>query len=71
MTNPIYDYSHDPAAARDHRRRLRAERDLARRLDGDYLYGDLVCGKIFRMSPGRGGGWDVTEWATEWTARSR
>jgi hypothetical protein len=32
--------------------------------DDDYLYAGLVCGKIFRMSPRAGGGFDVSEWAT-------
>ena len=54
----------------DHRRRLRPERRLADDYDGAYLYGDLVCGKMFRLTPAAGGGYTATEFASGFGAYS-
>ena len=32
--------------------------------DGDYLFADYVCGKIFRLEPAGGGTWNRTDFAT-------
>jgi glucose/arabinose dehydrogenase/PKD repeat protein len=32
--------------------------------DGDYLFSDYTCGKIFRLEPAGGGGYTASEWET-------
>jgi hypothetical protein len=32
--------------------------------DGEYLFSDYTCGKIFRLEPAGGGAYTASEWAT-------
>jgi hypothetical protein len=65
MTNPIHAYSHEPSGCYAITGGAFVPKGLwPTSYDDDYLYADLVCGKVFRMSPRAGGGWDVSEWAT-------
>ena len=64
MTNPVHAYSHEPSGCYAITGGAFVPKGIwSSSYDDDYLYADLVCGKIFRMSPAAGGGWDVTEWA--------
>ena len=65
MTNPIHAYSHEPSGCYAITGGAFVPKGIwSASYDDDYLYADLVCGKIFRMSPRAGGGLDVSEWAT-------
>ena len=65
MTNPLHAYSHEPSGCYAITGGAFVPKGIwSASYDDDYLYADLVCGKIFRMSPRAGGGFDVSEWAT-------
>ena len=65
MTNPLHAYSHEPSGCYAITGGAFVPKGIwSTSYDDDYLYADLVCGKIFRMSPRAGGGFDVSEWAT-------
>jgi glucose/arabinose dehydrogenase len=65
MTNPLHAYSHEPSGCYAITGGAFVPKGIwSTSYDDDYLFADLVCGKVFRMSPRTDGGWDVTEWAT-------
>ncbi len=64
MTNPIYDYDHSSCSA------ITAGDFVPAGIwpseyDGAYLYGDVVCGKMFRLDPNGSGGFTATEFASD------
>ena len=65
MTNPIFAYSHEPSGCYAITGGTFVPKGLwSPSYDDDYLYADLVCGKIFRLAPQPGGGYSASEWAT-------
>ncbi len=64
MTNPIYDYDHTAGCSSITLGDFVPAGIWPQQYDGAYLYGDLVCGKIFRLAPGAGGTFTATEFAT-------
>ena len=65
MTNPIHAYSHEPSGCYAITGGAFVPSGIwPSAYDDDYLYADLVCGKIFRLAPRAGGGWTSSEWAT-------
>jgi glucose/arabinose dehydrogenase len=65
MTNPIHAYSHEPSGCYAITGGAFVPKGIwPTAYDDDYLYADLVCGKIFRLEPQAGGGWTASEWAT-------
>jgi glucose/arabinose dehydrogenase len=65
MTNPIHAYSHEPSGCYAITGGAFVPKGLwSSSYDDDYLYADLVCGRIFRLAPQVGGGWAASEWAT-------
>ncbi len=72
LTNPIFDYQHtgDCSAAGVRGNSITAGAFIpnglwAREYDNSYLFGEYVCGKIFKLTPNSsGGGYTATEFAT-------
>ena len=72
LTNPIFDYQHtgDCSAAGVRGNSITAAAFIpnnlwAREYDNSYLFGEYVCGKIFKLTPNAsGGGYTATEFAT-------
>jgi PKD repeat protein len=65
LTEPIYDYPHDAEGC--DAITLGAFVPIGiwpEEYDGAYLYGDLTCGKIFRLVPGAGGTFTKTQVVT-------
>jgi Ca2+-binding RTX toxin-like protein/glucose/arabinose dehydrogenase len=63
MTNPIYDYSHDTGCTAITAGAFVPNGIWPAEYDGAYIYGDYVCGKLFKLSPSGGGGYTATEFA--------
>jgi glucose/arabinose dehydrogenase len=65
MTNPIHAYSHEPSGCYAITGGAFVPKGVwSSSYDDDYLYADLVCGRIFRLEPQPGGGWAASEWAS-------
>ncbi|MDQ3889104.1 MAG: PKD domain-containing protein, partial [Actinomycetota bacterium] len=71
MTNPIFDYAHfsGQGLPTDGCESITGGAFVPAGVwpseyDADYLFGDFVCGKIFRLAPAAGGGWRATEFAS-------
>jgi glucose/arabinose dehydrogenase len=63
MTNPIYDYGHDTGCSAITGAAFVPQGVWPAAYDGDYLFMDYVCGKIFRLEPS-GPGYVRTEFVT-------
>ena len=64
MTNPIYAYHHDSGCTAVTAAAFTPLGLWPREFDASYLFGDFVCGKLFRAVPSPGGGLVVNEFAT-------
>lgn len=71
MTNPIFDYSHtsDCAASGVAGNSITGGAFVPNGIwpasyDGAYLFGEYVCGKIFKLTPNGSGGYTASEFAT-------
>jgi PKD repeat protein/glucose/arabinose dehydrogenase len=64
MTNPIHTYNHDTGCVSVTAGDFVPNGLWPSGYDGDYLFGDLVCQKLWRMEPDGSGGQTVTEFAT-------
>jgi glucose/arabinose dehydrogenase len=64
MVPPIYDYPHSSGCSAITGGVFVPNGVWPAAYDGDYLFGDYVCGKIFRMEPQAGGGYAVSDFAT-------
>ncbi|MDX6647480.1 MAG: hypothetical protein QOK40_3207, partial [Miltoncostaeaceae bacterium] len=64
MTNPIYDYNHDAGCFAITAGAFVPNGVWPAAYDNTYLYGDFVCGTIFRLTPGTAGGFTAAEFAT-------
>jgi glucose/arabinose dehydrogenase/chitodextrinase len=67
MTNPIFDYQH--GAAPNNCNAISGGAFVPNGLwpaeyDGTYLFGDYVCGRIFKLAPAGGGGYTRTDFIT-------
>jgi glucose/arabinose dehydrogenase len=63
MTNPIFAYGHATGCRALTGGAFVPNGVWPAEYDGDYLYGDFVCGKVVRLEPS-GGGWAATDFAT-------
>ena len=70
MTNPIYDYNHSTGCASITGGAFVPHGIWPAAYDGDYLYGDYVCGTIFRLEPASGGGYTARTFVTGLGANS-
>jgi glucose/arabinose dehydrogenase len=65
MTNPIYDYGRVPEGCASITGGAFVPNGLwTSDYDGDYLFADYVCGRIFRLEPNGSGGWMRSDFAT-------
>jgi glucose/arabinose dehydrogenase len=64
MTNPIHSYHHDTGCAAITGGAFVPKGVWPPEYDDDYLYGDLSCGKMYRLSPNGSGGYDRIEFGT-------
>ena len=64
MTHPIYSYPHTSGCASIIGGVFAPIGKWTPDLDGAYLFGDLVCGKIFKLAPAAGGGYIASDFAT-------
>jgi glucose/arabinose dehydrogenase len=64
MTNPIFDYSHQGECTGITGGAFVPSGLWPSPYSGSYLYSDYVCGKIFRLVPKSGGGYDSTEFVS-------
>jgi glucose/arabinose dehydrogenase len=65
MTNPVHAYSHEPSGCYAITGGAFVPAGAwPAAYDDDYLYADLVCGRIFRLEPQPGGGFAASDWAT-------
>jgi glucose/arabinose dehydrogenase len=64
MTNPIYAYPHTTGCASIIGGVFAPVGKWTPDVDGAYLFGDLVCGKIFKLTPAGGGTYTTTDFAT-------
>jgi glucose/arabinose dehydrogenase/PKD repeat protein len=63
MTNPIFDYGHADGCASITGGAFVPAGLWPPAYDGTYLFGDYVCGRIFRLVPKAGGGFDRVTFA--------
>ena len=63
-TPPIHEYSHDTGCSSITGGAFVPNGVWPATYDNSYLYGDFVCGKIFRLKPGGAGGFTRTEFVT-------
>jgi PKD repeat protein len=64
MTNPIFAYSHSSGCVAATAGDFVPANVWQPQFDDAYLYGDLVCGKIFALKPNGAGGYTSTEFAS-------
>jgi glucose/arabinose dehydrogenase/PKD repeat protein len=64
MTNPIYSYPHGNGCASIIGGAFAPIGKWTRDVDGAYLFGDLVCGTIFKLTPSAGGGFTASTFAS-------
>jgi glucose/arabinose dehydrogenase/PKD repeat protein len=63
MTNPIFTYAHGPEQCNAITGGAFVPNGVwPAEYDGDYLFSDYTCGKIFRLEPAGGGGYAASEW---------
>lgn len=60
MTNPIYSYNHNTGCSSITGGAFVPRDAFTSGFNGSYLFGDYVCGKIFKLTPKSGGGFDKT-----------
>ena len=63
-TPPIHEYSHDTGCSSITGAAFVPNGLWPAAYDNSYLYGDYVCGKIFKLTPKSGGGFTRTEFVT-------
>jgi glucose/arabinose dehydrogenase len=63
MTNPLFDYSHASGCMAVTAAAFVPDGIWPAAYDGRYLFGDLVCGKIFVLTPNRDGTWSQSDFA--------
>lgn len=63
-TPPIYNYSHDTGCSSVTGSAFVPDGVWPASYNKSYLFGDYVCGKIFRLTPKSGGGYSKTAFAT-------
>jgi glucose/sorbosone dehydrogenase len=63
MTNPIYDYNHGSGCMSITGGAFVPNGIWPVAYDGSYLFADLVCGKIFKLTQGSSGSWSQTDFA--------
>ena len=64
MTNPISDYNHNTGCSSITGAAFVPNRVWPAGYDRSYLFGDYVCGKIFKLTPKSGGGYAKTTFVT-------
>ena len=64
MTNPIHSYNHNTGCVSVTAGDFVPDGLWPAAYDGDYLFGDLVCQKLWRLEPDGSGGHTATEFAT-------
>jgi glucose/arabinose dehydrogenase len=64
MTNPVYWYDHSAGCRAITGGAFVPNGVWPSQYDGDYLYGDFVCGKIVRLEPSGTGGYSPIDFAT-------
>lgn len=64
MTDPIYAYGHSTGCSSITGGAFVPSGTWPLPYEGAYLYGDLVCGKMVRLSPVAGGGFTASDFAT-------
>jgi glucose/arabinose dehydrogenase len=64
MTNPIFDYGHSSGCASITGGAFVPNGVWPASYDGVYLFGDYVCGKIFKLTPASGGGYTASDFVT-------
>jgi glucose/arabinose dehydrogenase len=70
MTNPIFDYPHTTGCAAITGGAFIPDGIWPAAYDSAYLFGDLVCGKMFALTPTRSGGWSQSDFAQGFGAYS-
>jgi glucose/arabinose dehydrogenase len=70
LTNPIFDYPHGCTVGSVSGNSITGGAFVpngvwSSEYDGSYLFGEYVCGKIFRIKPNGSGGFTATEFATD------
>jgi glucose/arabinose dehydrogenase/Ca2+-binding RTX toxin-like protein len=63
-TAPIHEYNHDTGCSSITGGAFVPNGLWPAEFDGSYLYGDYVCGKIFKLTPDGAGGFSQTEFVT-------
>jgi len=64
LRNPIHAYSHDDGCESITGGAFVPDGVWPAEFEGSYVFGDFVCGTIFRLSPVAGGGWTQTPFVT-------
>lgn len=64
MVNPIHQYNHNTGCSSVTGAAFVPDGSWPASYDRDYLFGDYVCGKIFKLTPKSGGGFTRTDFAT-------
>jgi glucose/arabinose dehydrogenase/PKD repeat protein len=64
MTNPIHSYNHNTGCVSNTASDFVPNGVWPAPYSGDYLFGDLVCQKVWRLEPDGSGGYTPTEFAT-------
>ena len=64
MTNPIHDYNHNTGCTSITGAAFVPNNVWPARYNRSYLFGDYVCGKIFKLTPKSGGGYAKTTFVT-------
>ena len=64
MTNPIHAYNHDTGCTSITGGAFVPNGAWSPAYDGSYLFGDVACGRMFKLDPAGGGGWTQTDFAS-------
>lgn len=64
MTNPIHAYNHDTGCTSITGGAFVPNGAWSLAYDGSYLFGDVACGRMFKLDPSGGGGWTQTNFAS-------